>query len=68
MQGMRRSLEITNALCISCHDFRAEAGDGEFFRTKLVVQQAVQEAGFKIVSRAHDPRPYIADQINAIRE
>jgi FkbM family methyltransferase len=68
IRGMGESLRITRALCISCHDFRADYGDGEYFRTKAVVQNAVRNAGFKILSRDLDPRRYIADQVNAIRE
>jgi FkbM family methyltransferase len=60
MQGMDRSLGITRALCISCHDFRG-------FRTKAIVQEAVERAGFRIVPRDGDLRPYVADQVNAVR-
>jgi FkbM family methyltransferase len=67
IRGMQQTLRITRALCISCHDFRANQGHGEFFRTKAVVEQAVAQAGFRILPRDHDPRPYIADQVNAIR-
>jgi FkbM family methyltransferase len=68
LRGMPESLRITRALCISCHDFRADGGEGEYFRTKTVVQNAVRKAGFKILSRDLDPRRYIADQVNAVRE
>ena len=68
IHGMRQTLRITRALCISCHDFRWAQGHGEFFRTKAVVQEAIVQAGFRIVSREQDPRPYIADQVNAIRD
>jgi FkbM family methyltransferase len=67
IQGMQRALGITRALCISCHDFRAARGEGEHFRTREVVSRAVEQAGFTVVSRAADTRPYIADQVNAIR-
>jgi hypothetical protein len=68
MDGMRETLRITRAVCISCYDFRADSGDGEHFRTKAFVQEAVKRAGFTVVSRDMDPRPYIADQVNAFRE
>ncbi len=67
IRGIEQSLQITRALCISCHDFRANKGEGEFFRTKAFVQDAVRRAGFRIVSRDADPRPYVADQVNAVR-
>jgi hypothetical protein len=66
IEGMTQSFPIIRALCISCHDFRANRGDGEFFRTKAFVERRLQAAGFRILPR-QDPRDYIADQVNAIR-
>ena len=68
LEGMQRSLGITQALCISCHDFRANQGDGEQFRTKALVKAAVKAAGFRTISRDEDPLPYLADQVNAVRD
>lgn len=68
IQGMGKTLRMTRSLCISCHDFRANQGEGEFFRTKASIQDAVQRAGFKIVSRDGDVRPYVSDQVNGVRE
>jgi FkbM family methyltransferase len=68
VEGMQKTFWITQALCISCHDFRANSGDGEHFRTKERIQAVVKQAGFRIVSRDADARPYIADQVNAIRQ
>jgi FkbM family methyltransferase len=68
IRGMEHTLRITRALCISCHDFRADKGEGEFFRTKRLVQDAVTRAGFRIVSRNTDPRPDVANQVNAVRD
>lgn len=68
IRGMEHTLRITKALCISCHDFRADNGEGDFFRTKRLVQDAVTRAGFRIVSRDTDPRPDIANQVNAVRD
>jgi FkbM family methyltransferase len=66
IEGMTQSFSIIRALCISCHDFRANRGDGEFFRTKALVERRLQAAGFRILPR-QDGREYIADQVNAIR-
>jgi FkbM family methyltransferase len=68
IRGMEHTLRITRALCISCHDFRADNGEGEFFRTKHLVQAAVERAGFRILSRDTDPRPDVANQVNAVRD
>lgn len=37
-------------LIISCHDFRANNGDGEFFRSKEIVLKKLQENNYKIQS------------------
>jgi FkbM family methyltransferase len=68
IRGMEQTLRITLALCISCHDFCASEGKGEFFRTKKMIQGYIEKAGFRIVSRERDTRPAIACQVNAIRE
>jgi FkbM family methyltransferase len=67
IKGMSKTLKITRAVCIACHDFRALAGDGDDFRTKRLIQESIKAAGFEIISRDSDPRPYISDQVNAIR-
>jgi len=68
IRGMERTLRITHAVCISCHDFRADDGEGEFFRTRQLVQGCVERAGFRMISRRDDPRPDIACQVNALRD
>ncbi len=68
IRGMEQTLRITRALCIGCHDFRADAGEGEFFRTKKLIEGYIEKAGFRTVSRESDARPAIACQVNAIRE
>lgn len=67
VKGMAAAFRRIQMLCICCHDFRANAGDGEIFRTRRLVQTAVENAGLRVVSRDMDPRPYIADQVNATR-
>jgi FkbM family methyltransferase len=66
IEGMTQSLPLIRALCISCHDFRARRGDGEFFRTRELIEKRLREGGFQIIPR-QDPRDYIADQVNALR-
>jgi FkbM family methyltransferase len=68
IRGMEHTPRITKALCISCRDFRADNGEGVFFRTKQPVQDAVTRADFRIVSRDADPRPDVANQVNAVRD
>ena len=68
IRGMDRTLRITRALCIACHDFRADAGEGEFFRTMQLIQDCVERAGFRTISRQADARPDIACQVNGVRD
>lgn len=68
VQGMDRTFRITRALCVSCHDFRANEGDEEPFRTKAAIREAVRRAGFRIIPRDTDERPYISDQVNGVRD
>jgi FkbM family methyltransferase len=39
---------IIKRFIISCHDFRANNGEGEFYRTKKDVMSKLQENGYKI--------------------
>jgi FkbM family methyltransferase len=68
VRGLTKAFAITRVLCISCHNFLADVGQGDSLRTKAAVREAVQRSGFRVISRDGDPRPYIADQINAVRE
>jgi hypothetical protein len=68
IRGMDRTLRITRALCIACHDFRADAGEGEFFRTMQLIQDCVERAGFRTISRQADARRDIACQVNGVRD
>lgn len=42
------NFDIIKRFIISCHDFRADNGDGEFFRTKDFVTSRLIEAGYQI--------------------
>jgi FkbM family methyltransferase len=66
VRGMSKALAMSRVVCISCHDFRADRGEGKFFRTKAIVEGAIRTAGFRIVQR-ESSRPWIADQVNGIR-
>jgi FkbM family methyltransferase len=59
VQGMKRSAPLIRNLAISCHDFRAERGDGEFFRTRAEVSTALTDMGFELRSRPDDVRPWV---------
>lgn len=64
IRGMRRMIERTQVVAISCHDFRFEKTGNEFFRTRRLVEGWLRERGFVIVPR-QSRFPWLRDQVNA---
>ncbi len=67
LKGMPEYLGKTRSAVIACHDFRADAGESEYFRTRDDVTEMLQAAGFTLSLRPDDPRPYVRDMIYATR-
>jgi FkbM family methyltransferase len=63
LSGMKHIIQRTQAICVACHDFMADSGLGEHFRTRVVVEQFLIGHGFKVFSRSNDSRNYIRDII-----
>jgi len=64
IRGMAETLKRTEVLCVSCHDFLAEAGGDHCLKTKDTVQAFLQQSGFEVVARAGPSLPpYIRDQV-----
>lgn len=60
--------ERINHICVACHDFRADRGEGEQYRTRSEVSKLLDAAGFSpVLVRTEDPRPYVRDHIHARR-
>jgi FkbM family methyltransferase len=59
LPGCREMLQRTRYVCIAAHDFRADRGEGEDFRTLAFVRRFLTDAGFTIVTRDTDPRYYV---------
>lgn len=69
MVGMPASLKRSRAVCIACHDFLARDGAvGRWYRTRAEVIETLTQAGFSIVERRSDPRPYVRDHIHGFRK
>jgi FkbM family methyltransferase len=67
LEGAREVLPIVENAAISCHDFVADVtGDGSY-RTKDKVHALLVEAGFNVIPRGTDPRPWAADFLYASR-
>lgn len=68
LRGMGPSARRIKRMCISCHDFRADMGHGEYFRTRDEVVRLLGDCGFEVELRTpNDPRPWIRDQVSAYR-
>lgn len=59
--GMRESSPKVAHLCISCHDFLADRGDGEELRSKREVRAALLAFGYQLSTRPDHPDPWVRD-------
>jgi FkbM family methyltransferase len=67
VRGMSSAIDRVAHLCVACHDFRADRGEGEFFRTRHTVIEFLRDHHFEIVERTADPRDYVRDHVHAFR-
>ncbi len=65
IRGMDETLSKTRQLCICCHDFRADWGDGENMRTKGVVIDHLRSRGFEIFTAEAHPKAIFRDHVYA---
>lgn len=63
MLGMERSAAVTRHAAISCHDFVADVGGGDWFRTRAAVESALEGFDFVIHRRASAPHPWLRDTL-----
>ncbi len=68
IKGMSEMVSRTKCVCICCHDFRAERGDGDFYRTREETVTFLLANGFRIFSRPDSPFDYVRDHIFGIRD
>ncbi len=67
MDGMREALATTRNVCIACHDFKAERGEGEAFRTRDYVIERLRGHEFDLFIRQDDRRPYVRDHVHGVK-
>jgi FkbM family methyltransferase len=67
IQGMTKCIPNISHICVACHDFRYENGDGDQFCTRALVEHFLIGHGFTPTSRPNDPRPYVRDHVFGIR-
>ena len=56
------------AVCVACHDFRADRGEGEEFRTRPFAETFLRQHGFEIFRRESHPDPYVRDHLLGLRK
>jgi FkbM family methyltransferase len=67
IKGMTNSIKFIDNICICCHDFRADRGEDEKYRTKSKVIEFLDKNGFKIILREDDSRDYVRDHVFGYR-
>jgi FkbM family methyltransferase len=67
LPGMKEAIRRTGCVCIAAHDFRADRGEGEEFRTRAFVERFLLDAGFTLTARDSDPRYYVPYHIHGVR-
>jgi FkbM family methyltransferase len=65
--GMEAVLRLTRHICVACHDFRSENGDGEQYRTRAFVECFLTNHGFSVTSNPDDPRDSVRDHLFGTR-
>jgi FkbM family methyltransferase len=68
LPGCRATLARTEFVCVAAHDFRADRGEGDQFRTLDFVTHFLKDAGFQIARRTGDPRYYVPYHVHGFRE
>ncbi len=64
--GLENCAPRIRNVCICCHDFRADAGEGEFFRTRAFIEGYLERLGFQIQNLPYKD-VYERDHVHAVR-
>ncbi|HYI96340.1 MAG TPA: FkbM family methyltransferase [Bryobacteraceae bacterium] len=67
LPGCVGALQRTRFACIAAHDFRADRGEGDQFRTLPFVRDFLKGTGFSLVTRDEDPRYYVPYHVHGVR-
>lgn len=67
LPGASGLLGRVDAVCIAAHDFRADRGEGEHFRTLALVRDFLNNAGFETITR-EDSRYYVPYHVHGLRK
>lgn len=67
VHGLTSLLPRIRHVCVACHDFRADRGDGEAFRTRDVVVDFLRDHGFEVSTRDGHTLDSIRDHVWGVR-
>jgi len=67
LPGCTEALRRARMVCVAAHDFRANRGEGEPFRTFDEVCATLRRAGFTLTLRQDDPRYYVPYHVHGVR-
>jgi FkbM family methyltransferase len=67
VDGLDGIIDSTKHVCISCHDFLADAGGPEEMRTKTFVRDWLLARGFRVTTRSDAPDPWTRDYLYGTR-
>lgn len=67
LRGAVEVLARTRLVAVACHDFRADRGHGETYRTRRDVQAFLASQGFTVTARASDSRDWVRDHVFGVR-
>lgn len=65
--GMESTIGRVSQICVACHDFRGDRGEGDHFRTRAFVERFLTDRGFVLFSRREDPRDYVRDHVFGLK-
>jgi FkbM family methyltransferase len=68
LPGCRETLAKTRHVCVAAHDFRADRGEGEEFRTLGLVREFLSGSGFSLRTRDEDRRYYVPYHVHGWRD
>jgi FkbM family methyltransferase len=63
LKGMRDTIGKVRSICVCCHDFRADRGHGQQYRTRDFVWRFLADNGFEVSCRAGDSRDFVRDHL-----
>jgi FkbM family methyltransferase len=67
LPGAVQTFQSSSYTCVAAHDFRAERGEGDQFRTLSYVKDFLAQAGFSLTLREDDSRYYVKYHVHGSR-